>query len=106
MSPMHTASWLGGDVRLVLVTPREKSLVVDALVDSQSSGLGAVGWPLSIEVERADTAWFDTAVEHMLIGWAHEARVVTVEVGQSANRPEARLASGGASLRAHLVRIG
>ena len=97
--------WLESDVRLVLVTPHDSTLVLDGLVNSDASSLGRAGWPISIELERAETAWFDAAMERVLIDWAREARVLCVALAPTDARPQARLDCGGTSVRAHLVRV-
>lgn len=91
-------------LRLVFVDRRRTTMVVDAVVDTPAGAFAQAGRPVSIEVARPETPWFDIAMDHLLMRWADESRVVDARIAMSP-RPHACLACDGSEIEMALVRL-
>ena len=90
-----------------MTATRARTYILDTIVDTPGRGapVGPVGTPVSIEVERPDTVWFDLAMDQRLKQWAADGRVVDVSVAAAGARRTARLEADGASFRCPLVSV-
>ena len=94
-----------GDVRLVYVATDGITWTLDGIVHSTGSALGRPGTPVTVELERPGTRWFDVAMHEMLSRWVNEGRVVTLRLAIAVPHPHAQVQMQGTLLRVHLVGI-
>lgn len=96
-------SSFAGNVRLLFVTEKPKSLLLDCVV-TESGPFGDPGDLVTLEIEHSPLSWVDLIVEELLATWADDERVLDLRltVGGPAR---ADIVSDGSRVRGHLVKL-
>jgi hypothetical protein len=76
----------------------ERSITLDCTIvemrNGSSYGSTAPGSPFTLALSPPATTWFSERVEQMLEQWAHEARLVEVEIVEGRSTLQAGISSG------------
>jgi hypothetical protein len=94
---------VSASLRLVRFSSGSSTWTIDGLAHEHGA-FGASGVPVSVEVEKPETAWIASLTEDLFERWVDEDRVVGVHVKGAARRIRVRFEVDGTRLYAPLVR--